>query len=327
MDGLLIVGDGAERIEGERLLEAGRGSPMTRAAHRGERVDPEALVAMAREAGGTLVAPAGLLDPLTPRFSVRDLAHEIGVPLVLCVAAGDDLCGRARLALEAARGSGLAVAAVALTGWPDPPDRVLLDERRALEDLAGTPVVTHPGPPWPTGEWSAGARPRGAAVVREPYISWEPAHAVPDPRQAGRPALMSALLDIVGAEGPVLASRAYGLYNKASGGKKLTSIARAPLSGAAFWLVKERRLVMVGEEDAPWQGDAVLRLPDTPAVRVRELGTRTLDEVPLDEIAELMRRIGTDDLAQLKREVLETYGLRRLTTRADEYLGTAASLR
>ena len=328
MQGLLILGDGAEGVEGTALLDAGRGSPLTRAAHRGEQLDPDALIATARETGGTLTLAAGLLDPLTPRFSVSDLAHEIGVPLVLCVAAGDDLCNRARLSLFAARGSGLAVAAVALTGWPDPPDRVLLDERRTLEETAGLPVVSHPGQaPWPVEEWSGGARPRGVAVVLEPYTPWEPADPAPDPRAAGRPLLMSALLQIVGAEGPVLASRAFGLYNRASGGKKLTTIARAPLSGAAYWLVKERRLVMVTSEEAPWQGDDVLRLPDTPAVRVRELGPRELIEVPLDEIAELMRRLDIEDESALKRAVLETYGLRRLTARADEYLSQAAGLR
>ena len=66
--------------------------------------------------------------------------------------------------------------------------------------------------------------------------------------------------------------------------------------------------------------DDVARLPDQPAVRVRELGDRTLEEVPLDEIAELMRRLGGPD----KRAVLDTYGLVRLTQRADEYLARAA---
>ena len=41
--------------------------------------------------------------------------------------------------------------------------------------------------------------------------------------------------------------------------------------------------------------------------------------MPLDEIAELMRRLGGPD----KRAVLATYGLVRLTQRADEYLNAA----
>ena len=38
------------------------------------------------------------------------------------------------------------------------------------------------------------------------------------------------MLEIVAAEGPIVATRAYALYNRASGGKKLTTTARAPLS-------------------------------------------------------------------------------------------------
>jgi hypothetical protein len=125
---------------------------------------------------------------------------------------------------------------------------------------------------------------------------------------------MEVMLEIVGAEGPLQASRAYALYNRASGGKKLTTTARAPLSSAIHWLAQQRDIA---------KDDDVVRLPDQPAVRVRELGPRTLEEVPLDEIAELMRRLGSRDEATLKRGVLQAYGLVRLTTRADEYLGQA----
>jgi hypothetical protein len=254
---------------------------------------------------------------------VRDLALEVAKPLVLTVAPRGGFVDLARLTLEAARGSGLHVAAVVLTPWPDPPDRGQLDDRALLEGLAGVPVVTHPGDKgWDPDAWRAGATeaaagPGGAApVVLEPYTPWEE-RPVADPREAGRPAIMAALTEIVAAEGPILADRAYGLYNKASGGKKLTTIARAPLSGAAYWLVKEHKLVMDGD---------VLRLPDTPPVRVRTLGPRTLDEVPLAEVAELMRRLNVADPAARKRAVLDAYGLIRLTGKADEYLGEAAAL-
>jgi hypothetical protein len=141
---------------------------------------------------------------------------------------------------------------------------------------------------------------------------------------------MGTMLEIVGREGPMTASRAYALYNRASGGKKLTSVARAPLSSSIYWLAQERKVVLVRKEEIPWQDDDVVRMPDSPAVRVRELGERTLEEVPLDEIAELMRRLraarGIADAAEVKRAVLSTYGLVRLTTRADEYLGLALDL-
>jgi hypothetical protein len=63
---------------------------------------------------------------------------------------------------------------------------------------------------------------------------------------------------------------------------------------------------------------------------VRELGPRALDEVPLDEIAALITRLrsarGVNGATEIKRAVLGAYGLVRLTTRADEYLGLALDL-
>jgi hypothetical protein len=141
---------------------------------------------------------------------------------------------------------------------------------------------------------------------------------------------MEVMLEIVSLEGPMTAARAYSLYNRAAGGKKLTSVARAPLSSAIYWLAREDKVTLTREEEVPWQGGDLVRLPDQPAVRVRELGPRALDEVPLDEIAELIKLIrasrGASDTTDLKRAVLNTYGLIRLTARADEYLGLALDL-
>jgi hypothetical protein len=138
---------------------------------------------------------------------------------------------------------------------------------------------------------------------------------------------MEALLEIIGTEGPMLASRAYALYNKAAGGKKLTSVARAPLSNSIYHLAREGKIDLIRAEDAPWQGDDQVRLPDSPPVVARELGPRELIEVPLDEVAELMRRLqaaGRGD--DLKREVLTAYGLTRMTARAEQYLTSAEGL-
>jgi dethiobiotin synthetase len=324
----------------ERLFEYETvASPAVAARHAGDQLDPAALAEHLREDRVVAAVPGGLLAAITPRYTVRDLAAELRHPLVLVAAATPDATNLVRLSLTAARAARLVVPAVVLTGWPDPPDRVRLDERRLLGEVAGTDVRVLPESPgaradavrdWPVTDWLAAAPPepepapapaparaapsppRGAAVALEPYTAWAE-HPTGDPRTTPRPRIMETMLEIVAAEGPVVASRAYALYNRASGGRKLTTTARAPLSSSLHWLAREGRIVLAEE---------VARLPDQPAVRVRELGDRTLEEVPLEEIAELMRRLGGPD----KRAVLNAYGLVRLTQRADEYL-TAAGAR
>jgi hypothetical protein len=163
---------------------------------------------------------------------------------------------------------------------------------------------------------AGGAARKGAVQVDlEPYTAWS-AHAVPDPRTAGREAIGPVLLEIVDAEGPILAERAYRLYVKASGGKALTSIARAPLSGATF------RLKAAGAIEME-EGSEVLRPAGTAEVRVRELGPRALDEVPLREVAELMRRLRAAGATELPRAVLDAYGLVRMTAKAEDFLAQA----
>lgn len=163
---------------------------------------------------------------------------------------------------------------------------------------------------------AGGAARKGAVQVDlEPYTAWPP-HAAPDPRTAGREAIGPVLLEIVDAEGPILAERAYRLYVKASGGKALTSIARAPLSGATF------RLKAAGAIEME-EGSEVLRPAGTAEVRVRELGPRALDEVPLREVAELMRRLRAAGASELPRAVLDAYGLVRMTAKAEDFLAQA----
>lgn len=377
MDGLLVVGlqhgagEGAVaaavaavlRREGEpasavRVLALGDAdadalhafaalaSPTVAARHAGTELDPAQLAAAVREraADGAVVAaiPGGLLAALTPRATVRDLAVQLALPVALAVPATPDATNLVRLSVAAARAVRLPVVAVVLTGWPDPPERVQLDEQRLLAATTGVGVLTLPASPgaraeevraWPVADWiraepepaPAPARPAPsrasparlepvAPVALDPYEAWQP-EPVGDPRATPRPRIMAALEAIVAVEGPVLVTRAYALYNRASGGKKLTTTARAPLSSAAHWLAQERRALLT---------DDVLRMPDQPPVRVRELGPRTLEEVPLDEITELMRRLqGGGRGRDIRRSVLDAYGLTRLTQRADEYLGQA----
>ena len=56
---------------------------------------------------------------------------------------------------------------------------------------------------------------------------------------------------------------------------------------------------------------------------MRELGPRALDEVPLREVAELMRRLRAAGATELPRAVLDAYGLVRMTAKAEDFLAQA----
>jgi hypothetical protein len=334
---LVVIGRGAgavaRAIDPQAwVLDEGEGTPAIGAAHAGRALDPAQLAEQA--AGAAVVGlAADVLAPLTARFSVRDLAVQLRAPVVVAEPAGAGVTARARLAVEGVRTAGLPVAAIVLDGWPEPPSRTLLDERVLVHETTDLPVLTlAPGehPEWPVDDWRATAPEPGAGpprrVALEPYRAWD--GEVPgDPRSAPRPRIMDALAEIVATEGPMLASRAYAVYNRAAGGKKLTSVARAPLSNSVYHLAREGRLELVRDDEVPGQGDDLVRAPDTPPVVVRELGPRELIEVPLDEVAELMRRLQAAGRGgDLKRAVLDAYGLVRMTARAEQYLTAAEEL-
>ncbi len=127
-------------------------SPHLAAELAGEELDPAVLVSNAREAsaGNDVVVVegvGGLLVPLTPSYTVRDLARELGLPLVVAARPALGTINHTRLTLEAA--AGLDVRAVVLTPWPAAPSILEEDNRRVLRahvlpldgDGSGLPVM------------------------------------------------------------------------------------------------------------------------------------------------------------------------------------------
>ena len=183
------------------------------------------------------------------------------------------------------------------------------------------------------------------------HTAWE-GGGLADPRTAPVSQIAGQLLEIVVAEGPVTADRAYRLYIRGAGSSKVTQRARAPMEQALARLML-RRQVEIEELDNAGESQQVLRPTGTPAVVVRELGQRSLYEVPLNEIAELMvhkrgelvGRTGRDGRPahavadairqaalrraspeRIKRAVLDSYGLIRMTQAAEQYLSAALAL-
>jgi dethiobiotin synthetase len=122
-------------------------SPHLAAELEARAIEPADLVAHAKALGEPLVAEGvgGLLVPLTTGYSVRDLAVDLGLPLVIAGRPGLGTISHTLLTIEAARAVGLEVRCVVLTPWPDEPSTIERSNRATIEQLGG--VSVHGLPP------------------------------------------------------------------------------------------------------------------------------------------------------------------------------------
>ena len=115
----------------------------------GEVVDPESLVAAAREQAQRADAivvegVGGLLVPLTKDYLVRDFAGELSLPLVIAARPGLGTISHSLLTIEAARAVALRVQAVVLTPWPDEPEEIHRSNMETIERFGEVPVIGLP---------------------------------------------------------------------------------------------------------------------------------------------------------------------------------------
>jgi dethiobiotin synthetase len=125
-------------------------SPHLAAELAGEKIDPDRLRSRAQaatEGADALVCEGvgGLLVPLSPDYLVRDLATDLGLPLVVAAPPGLGTINHTLLTIEAARAARLEVAAVVLTPWPEEPNAIEQSNRETIATLGGVQVETLPG--------------------------------------------------------------------------------------------------------------------------------------------------------------------------------------
>lgn len=124
-------------------------SPHLAARLAGTELSPATLRALvaarARDADAVVAeGVGGLLVPLTPDYAVRDLARDLGLPLVIAARPGLGTINHTLLTLEAARAAGLRVAGVVVTPWPAEPSAMEDDNRATIAALGDVEVATLP---------------------------------------------------------------------------------------------------------------------------------------------------------------------------------------
>jgi dethiobiotin synthetase len=124
-----------EEIEPSRLLEAARA-----AARGAEALVCEGVGGLLVPLAGRVVSPMG--NEVDQPYLVRDLAADLGYPLVLVASPGLGTINHTLLTLEAARAAGLETALVVLTPWPEQPSAVELSNLETIAALGGVAVET-----------------------------------------------------------------------------------------------------------------------------------------------------------------------------------------
>jgi dethiobiotin synthetase len=98
----------------------------------------------------------GILVPLSAGYLVRDLAVDLGLPVLIAARAGLGTLNHTLLTVESARAAGLRVAGVVMTPWPAQPRPIERSNRATVERLADVAVGGLP-PTAPTSLADAGA--------------------------------------------------------------------------------------------------------------------------------------------------------------------------
>ncbi len=166
-----------------------------------------------------------------------------------------------------------------------------------------------------------------------PFTGYGAKH-YPDPRSAPMANVRQAVLDIVAADGPLPKESIYGLYRDGCprverAGKSLVKA----VNKALYDLERAGSIVSLDEGGRRDTGEIVVRHVDQRPVDVRAAGGRSLEDIPLSELAEVFGSIsgGTKpetelERMQLFRGVARHYGIRRFTTQAAKRMARAARL-
>ena len=120
-------------------------SPQLAAHLAGERIEPAQLLAavpLGAHHAVIVEGVGGLLVPFADGYTVRELAAQLALPVLIAARAGLGTLNHTLLTLEAARAGGLDVRAVVLTPWPERPAQLELYNRDAIARLGRVEVAT-----------------------------------------------------------------------------------------------------------------------------------------------------------------------------------------
>ncbi len=140
-----------------------------------------------------------------------------------------------------------------------------------------------------------------------------------DPRTISAGALADQLCRIIDVEGPMIAKRAYDIYLRGCGIRRMGHELKSTMNKALATAIRQGRICSEEESGNRGQLFSVVRSKGCPSIKVRSRGPRTFEEIPpseLQTVAKCLAEIGAFSVGSDEhlRAILDTYDLKRLTT-------------
>jgi very-short-patch-repair endonuclease len=150
------------------------------------------------------------------------------------------------------------------------------------------------------------------------YVAFE-GPAGEDPRTLNVGEIAEGLCRIVNVEGPMIAKRAYDIYLRGCGIKRMGHELKSTMNKALANAIRRGRIVSEDELGKKGFLFSVIRIKETPPIKLRSRGPRAFEEIPPSELLVVARRLveqhdfnpGSDEHL---RAILECFDLKRLTT-------------
>lgn len=158
-----------------------------------------------------------------------------------------------------------------------------------------------------------------------PYISFSGPLVGQYPRVDNTRLVAEDLCRIIDIEGPMLAKRAYDIYLRSCGIKRMGGELKSALNKALTVAVRQNRVVVEDEMGKNGLLFSIVRSNGCVPVKLRRRGPRTLEEIPPSEIQLVARQVSfelelTPGSDEHLRALLEAFELKRLTTQAGSTL-------
>lgn len=204
-------------------------------------------------------------------------------------------------------------------GEPSPAVEVQDDQVPAEDEVFAEPMIDQ-DEGTAASQTGQDSTPSTEYVSLAPYEPW-PLVSKPPVTDRNIPHIQQGLVEIIRHEGPMIARQAYLRYQQATGGQRVGKSLQSIFNVAASRALRSGAIARLDDGVQGVVG-ATLYIPEQEPVRVRQLGPRTIFEVPKSELTALFELVSGRGVSEwdLDREVLNALGLKRLTKRTTDYL-------